>query len=368
MYPANAYGFALPTVTLAAAGFLLPFMSRRAQLVLFAAAIALLAGCAGSPATPRPDYRPVAGKDPRTLAAEYMQGRADRAPVLVGAGDIALCHDGQERYAEATARLLEALPDALVFTAGDNVYQDGTWDQFIDCYDRSWGRKGIKERTLPAPGNHDYGIFRRPHEAGAYFRYFGAAAANADTAGRGYYSLDLGDWHVVSLNSDIAMRLSRERDLPGEEQTVLALEVARQHEWLAADLAAALRKGAKCILGIWHHPRFTSARRGDNVPTAKLWDLLGAAGADVVVTGHEHIYENFAPRNGSGAPDPGGMREFVVGTGGAGGGSARTAADYHYGVLKLTLGAGSYSWEFLPVPGDSLSDKGSASCKQKRAA
>lgn len=341
-------------------------MSRRIPLVLLAAAIALLAGWAGRPSSAPPDYRPVAGKDPRTLAAEYMQRRAGQAPVLVGAGDIALCQDGQGKYAEATAKLIETVPDALVFTAGDNAYMDGTWGEFIDCYEKSWGRKGIKERTLPAPGNHDYGNSRRPHEAGAYFRYFGAAAATTGTEGRGYYSLDLGDWHIVSLNSDIAMRFSRERELSGEDQALLAREVARQHEWLQADLAAALHKGAKCILGIWHHPRFTSARRGDNAPTAKLWDLLSTAGADVVVTGHEHSYETFAQRNGSGAPDPGGMREFVVGTGGAGGGSARTAADFHYGVLKLTLGAGRYSWEFLPVPGDSLTDKGTASCNSKR--
>jgi hypothetical protein len=335
------------------------------SLVLGALAVVLFFGCASRSHSAPPDYQPVAGKEPRTLAAEYMQRRAGRAPVLVGAGDIALCQDPvQASYAEATAKLLETVPDALVFTAGDNTYMDGTWAEFTDCYDRSWGRKGIKERTLPAPGNHDYGNSRRPHEAGAYFRYFGAAAANRDTAGRGYYSLDLGDWHIVSLNSDIAMRFSRERGLSDWE---LALDVARQHAWLEADLAAALRRGTKCILGIWHHPRFTSAPRGDNTPTAKLWDLLSSAGADVVVTGHEHLYETFPPRNASGAPDPGGMREFVAGTGGAGGGSGRTAAGYHYGVLKLTLGAGAYAWEFLPLPGDSLSDKGSASCNRKRA-
>jgi hypothetical protein len=342
-------------------------MSRRIPPILLVAAIALLSGCPGGPSSAAPDYRPVAGKDPRSLAAEYMQRRAGRAPVLVGAGDIALCQEGQGKYAEATARLLETVPDALVFTAGDNAYMDGTWGEFIDCYDRSWGRKGIKERTLPAPGNHDYGNSRRPHEAGEYFRYFGAAAANAGTEGRGYYSLDLGDWHIVSLNSDIAMRLSRDLELSGEDRVLLAGEAVRQHQWLEADLAAALHKGTKCILGVWHHPRFTSARRGDNAPTAKLWELLSAAGADLVVTGHEHSYETFPPRNASGAPDPGGMREFVVGTGGAGGGSARTAANFHYGVLKLTLGAGGYAWEFLPVAGDSLTDKGSGSCNKKRA-
>jgi len=343
-------------------------MSRRIRFVLLAAATALSAGCALAPSSTPTEYRPVSGADPRSMAADYMRQRAGRPPVLVGAGDIALCQDpGQAMYAGATAKLLEAVPDALVFTTGDNAYMDGTWSEFTGCYDQSWGRKGIRERTLPAPGNHDYGNSRRPHGADDYFSYFGAAAANAGTEGRGYYSLDLGDWHIVSLNSDIAMRLSWARDPYTADQPQLAAEVARQHDWLEADLAAALRRGAKCILGIWHHPRFTSARRGDNTPTAMLWEPLSAAGADLVLSGHEHIYETFAPRNANGAPDPGGVREFVVGTGGAGGGSARTAADFHYGVLKLTLGAGAYSWEFLPVPGDSLRDKGSASCNRKRA-
>jgi hypothetical protein len=329
---------------------------------------ALLLVC-GSAFPAGPDYVPVAGKDPRTLAAEYMQRRAGRAPVLVGAGDIALCVDaGQAKYADATAKLLESVPDALVFTAGDNVYLDGTWSEFIECYDKSWGRKGIKQRTLPSPGNHDYGNSRTPHEASAYFRYFGASAANAGTEGSGYYSLDLGNWHVVSLNSDIVQRASREGELPPRESAALAGEVARQYEWLQADLEAALKRGATCILGIWHHPRFTSARRGDNAAVGKLWDALGAAGADVVLTGHEHMYEVFEPRGRGGVPDPAGMREFVVGTGGAGGGSARTAAQFHYGVLKLTLGAGEYAWEFLPVEGDSLRDKGIGKCNRKRGA
>ena len=159
-------------------------MARRLPLVLLATAVALLAGCAGRPALAPADYRPVAGHDPRALAAAYLQRRDGRAPVLAGAGDIALCQDpGQAEYAEATARLLEALPDALVFAAGDNVYQDGTWAEFIDCYDKTWG--------------------------------------------------------------------------------------------------------SKCILGIWHHPRFTSARRGDNAPTAALWDRLSAADADLVVSGRQ---------------------------------------------------------------------------------
>ena len=343
-------------------------MPPRIMPLLLAAALALLGGCAAGPAPRQPQVSSAAAQDPTDLAAAYLKRRAGKPLVLAGAGDIALCRDGQERYAEATAQLLEALPEALVFTAGDNVYQDGTWNEFIDCYDKSWGRNGIKERTLPAPGNHDYGNRRIPHEAGAYFRYFGAAAANPGTGGKGYYSLDLGDWHIVSLNSDIEMRLSRDRSLDAASRAALAGAVAGQRAWLRADLAAALGKGARCILGIWHHPRFTSARRGDNAETGTLWEALSAAGADVLITGHEHIYENFPPRNAGGTPDPGGMREFVVGTGGAGGGSARTAANYRYGVLKLTLSAGGYAWEFLPLDGVGLRDRGSARCNSKRAA
>lgn len=328
-----------------------------------AAALLLLAGLLPAAGA---DEQTVAG--PRRMAAEYLQRRAGKPALLVGAGDIALCHDGQERYAEATAKLLETLPDALVFTAGDNAYQDGTREQFNDCYARSWGRQGIKQRTLPAPGNHDYGNRRTPHEAGAYFSYFGAAASNPGTEGKGYYSLDLGDWHIVTLNSDLELRLARDRSLDPAARAALAAAVAAQREWLRADLAAARGKTARCILGIWHHPRFTSARRGDNVETSALWEALSAAGADVVITGHEHIYENFSPRNGSGADAPDGVRQFVVGTGGAGGGSAWSTAFFHYGVLKLTLDAGGYAWEFLPVAGDGLRDAGSARCNRKPAA
>ena len=297
------------------------------------------------------------------MAAEYLQRRAGQAPVLVGAGDIALCQDAEQaKFSEATSKLLEAVPEALVFTAGDNVYLDGLWSEYVDCYDRSWGKKGIKERTLPAPGNHDYGASRRPHEAGAYFKYFGPSAANAGTEGKGYYSLDLGSWHVVSLNSDIVMRSAWDRESPLQERMLLEAEVARQQVWLQADLNAAIRRGSACILAIWHHPRFTAAARGDNMPVGTLWDALLAARADVVINGHEHIYETFAP---SGGANGRGMREFVVGTGGAGGGSGATAANFHYGVLKLTLEAGAYAWEFLPVAGDKPSDKGAASCNKK---
>jgi hypothetical protein len=335
--------------------------------VLCASALALAGAGAGFAAGP--ESRLSAGKDPQSLAADYMRSRAGRVPVLIGAGDIALCQDaGQAKYAEATAKLIEAVPEALVFTAGDNVYQDGTWDEFIGCYDKFWGRNGIKERTLPSPGNHDYGNSRRPHEASAYFRYFGAGAANPGTEGRGYYSLDLGTWHVVSLNSDIVQRASGGAGLPPQEKAALSGEVARQQAWLQADLQAARRRGAACVVAIWHHPRFTSARRGDNAAMGGLWDALSAAGADVVLTGHEHIYETFEPRGGNGVADPAGMREFVVGTGGAGGGSALTAAFYHYGVLKLTLEADAYAWEFVPVAGDSLRDRGRAPCNRKPGA
>ena len=335
---------------------------------LLFAGLAVLTVITAAEAPAQPNVASTAGKAPRSLAADYLARRAGRPLLLVGAGDIASCDHGQGEYAEATAKLLEAEPDALVFTAGDNVYQDGTWEQFTDCYARSWGRPGIKARTLPAPGNHDYGSLCKPHEASAYFRYFGAAAANADTAGRGYYSLDLGAWHIVSLNSDIEMRLAREGGLSPEAKTALAAEVARQRSWLAADLAAARRRDAKCILGIWHHPRYTNALRGDDDTMAGLWELMSAAGADLVITGHEHIYENFAPRNADGVADPEGMRQFVVGTGGAGGRYAFTAGAFHFGVLKLRLDHGGYAWEFLPVEGDSMRDQGSANCSRKRGA
>ena len=256
--------------------------------------------------------------------------------VLVGAGDIADCTTG-----EPTAKLLDNIA-GTVFTAGDNAYTNGTDAEFATCYDPSWGRH--KARTRPAPGNHDYGT----SGATGYYNYFGALAG---PAGLGYYSYDLGAWHVISLNSNVSMSA-------GSSQEV----------WLRADLAASTKT---CTIAYWHHPRFSSgASHGSSTMSAGAFQALYDAGADIVIVGHDHEYERFAPQTPSAAPDPvRGIREFVVGTGGAGLYSFATPLpnsevrdNTSHGVLKLTLSDGSYMWQFIPVAGNSFTDSGSGTC------
>jgi hypothetical protein len=256
--------------------------------------------------------------------------------VLVGAGDIATGSSSVEQ----TARLLDNIP-GTVFTAGDNAYPDGTASDFATNYEPTWGRH--KARTRPSPGNHDY------HTSGAagYFAYFGA---NAGPSGRGYYSYDLGEWHVISLNSNVSMSAG-----------------SAQEQWLRADLAANTKD---CILAYWHHPRFSSGTHGSSTSSQPLWQALYEAGAEIVVVGHDHNYQRFAPQTPSGQADPSrGIRQFVAGMGGAGlyqfsTPIANTEA-YNtntYGVLKLTLGPGTYAWEFVPVAGGTYRDSGTGTC------
>ena len=259
--------------------------------------------------------------------------------VLVGAGDIAVCGSSGD---EATANLLDGI-SGTVFTAGDNVYPDGAATDFSACYAPSWGRH--QARTRPAPGNHDY----HTSGAAAYYAYYGTKAGEA---GKGYYSYDLGEWHIVSLNSNVSMSVG-----------------SAQETWLRADLAAS---GKQCTLAYWHHPRFSSGTTHGNTSSAEpLWQALYAAGAEVVLAGHEHNYERFAPQTPSGAADPAtGIREFVVGTGGAGHyddqGTPQPNSEVFdgstWGVLKLTLNPGGYSWTFVPVAGSAFTDSGTGSC------
>jgi hypothetical protein len=250
--------------------------------------------------------------------------------VFVGAGDIALCD--RSGASEATARLLDGI-DGTVFTLGDNAYQSGTAQEFRDCYDPTWGRH--KNRTRPVPGNHEY----ETPGATPYFNYFGL---NAGPLGRGYYSFEVGNWHAIALNSNISVAA----DSP-------------QGAWLRADLAA---NRTRCTIAYWHHPLFSSGKHGNQPRMRDVWRLLHEAGADIVLSAHDHTYERFAPQDPDGFPDTArGIRQFVVGTGGA--------APYEFtnirptsevrmsklGVLKLTLRADDYDWSFSPVsgPGDS---------------
>jgi PKD repeat protein len=264
-------------------------------------------------------------------------------PVLVGAGDIADCSLPND---EATAALVASIP-GTVFTAGDNVYDNGTASEFSDCYDPSWGR--FKSRTRPAPGNHEYNT---PGAAG-YYSYFGNAAGDPT---KGYYSYDYGGWHVVVLNAEC-------------DQVGGCGSGSVQEQWLRADLAA---HPTSCTAAIWHEPRFSSGSdHGDDPRSQVFWEDLYYAGADLIINGHDHDYERFAPMDAASNADATyGVREFVIGTGGKELNSfakidrnsvARNARDH--GVLKLTLHESSYDWEFVAVPGGSgFTDSGTAAC------
>jgi hypothetical protein len=259
-------------------------------------------------------------------------------PVLVGAGDIASSGSGDT----ATAALIAALPDATVFTVGDNAYPDGSATAFSSYYDPTWG--AFKARTRPAPGNHDY----LTSGASAYFDYFGAQAG---PAGRGYYSFDLGGWHIVSLDSEIPMAAG-----------------SAEETWLRADLAASSQP---CTLAYWHRPLFTSgAEHTSATATRPLFQDLYDAGAEVVVNGHNHQYERFAPMTPDGILDGArGIREFVAGAGGAslyGFGTIQPNSEARnsdtYGVLALTLHSNGYDWSFIPQAGKTYTDAGSGTC------
>jgi len=261
---------------------------------------------------------------------------------LVGAGDIASCSVDTD---EATAKLLDGIT-GTVFTAGDDAYDAGTAAEFADCYGPTWGRH--KARTLPVAGNHDYDTLG----ASGYFGYFGAAAGDP---AKGYYSTDVGGWHVVVLNSNCSR-------VAGGCATGGA-----QEQWLRADLAAT---SATCTLALWHHPRYSSGTNGATTAMQPLWQDLYDAGADVVISGHDHDYERFAPQDRAGLSDPTyGLREFIVGTGGKELRSFGTVAtnseireDHSFGVLKLTLHAASYDWQFVPIAGSTFTETGSNIC------
>ena len=271
-------------------------------------------------------------------------GKPAADPVLVGAGDIASCDD--LAGAEATAKLIEKIP-GTVFAAGDLAYPAGSDEQFANCYGPTWGR--FKDRTRPAPGNHEY------HKSGAsgYARYFGAAAGDPS---KGYYSYELGAWHIVVLNSECA-------EAGGCDAA------SAQGKWLRKDLT---QHPALCTLAYFHKPLFSSGGKHGSDPAMKpLWDALYDAGADVVLNGHDHNYERFALQDPDGHADPAhGIREFVVGTGGKNSHRAMGAAvansevrnDDTFGVLKLTLHEKGYDWEFVPEAGKTFRDSGSGSC------
>lgn len=263
------------------------------------------------------------------------------APVLIAAGDIAYCGDSND---EATASLVDSMP-GTVLTLGDNAYDYGTARQFSECYSPSWGR--FRNRTRPVPGNHDY----LTAGAAGYFGYFEARAGDAD---KGYYSFNHAGWHIIALNSNCG-------DVGG------CGEGSAQLNWLKRDLAAS---AAPCTLAYLHHPRYNSGSHGNQDFVQPLWETLYDGGADVVLAGHDHNYQRFVPLDADGNSSPGGMRSFVVGTGGrslypfsTNPPTVAVRSNSGYGVLKLNLHPDSYDWRFIPVAAEGFTDAGTGYCR-----
>ena len=263
---------------------------------------------------------------------------------VVAAGDIAKCSTEGD---EATAELLEGV-DGTVLALGDEAYPRGSAANFEECYEPSWGR--FKGRTKPVPGNHEYYTER----ARDYFEYFGRAAGDPEG---GYYSYNVGSWHMVALNSNC----DEVRCGPGSSQT----------RWLKEDLAA--NEEARCTLAYMHHPLFSSGERHGSTGggVEGLWEALYEADTDVILSAHEHNYERFAPQDPEGRADPErGIRQFVVGTGGAAENypigepmeNSEVYNDQTDGVLRLKLEENGYEWDFVPVEGESFTDSGNARC------
>jgi hypothetical protein len=297
-----------------------------ARLTAAAALVLASVQCGGTP-------DPGTGPTPPTPPTPPINSNE---PVLVGAGDIAMCPLGAQ---SATALLLDQI-GGTVFTTGDNVYDGPTLARYTECYGPTWGRH--LGRTRPSPGNHDYD----PPGPAAYFAYFGEAAGDA---GLGYYSYDIATWHIIALNSQVPMS-----------------PPSSQYLWLQADLAS---HPARCTVAYFHHPLFSSSQNGPTAAVRDLWRLLYDNGVDVVLNGNDHVYERFAPQDANGKADAArGIRQFTVGTGGAtlyGFGTpapnSETRASVH-GVLKLYLQASGYAWEFIPVAGQSYRDGGTGTC------
>ncbi|HEX2089782.1 MAG TPA: DNRLRE domain-containing protein [Actinomycetota bacterium] len=272
-------------------------------------------------------------------------------PVVAAAGDIA-CSPGSSSFnggngtatncrQKYTSNSLANARFSAVLPLGDIQYEAGEYNNFLNSYHPSWGR--VKSITRPAVGNHEY----RTSGAAGYFQYFGAAAGDPS---KGYYSFNLGSWHLIALNSSIARDAS-----------------SAQVRWLANDLAANTKP---CVLAYWHHPRWSSgSNHGSDASVAPFWNTLHAARADVVLVGHDHLYERFALQNTTGGADPNGIRQFTVGTGGKSlypFGTIRANSEARnnttYGVLMLKLQPSSYSWRFIPEAGKTYTDSGSTTC------
>jgi hypothetical protein len=270
-------------------------------------------------------------------------------PVIAAAGDIScapLTPTASECHQQATSDLLASAGLDGVLDLGDNQYEVGALTEYNAYYGPTWGR--VKPLTHPVPGNHDYDT---PGASG-YFSYFGSAAGDP---AKGYYSFNIGAWHVVALNSNCSSVGGCGAGSP-------------QERWLRADLAA--NASAACTLAYWHHPRFSSGTtHGSSTASSALWQALDDSGAEVVLVGHEHNYERFAPQTADGTAVTNGVREFVVGTGGKSHNpfgtpiaNSQARNSVTFGVLKLTLHPTSYAWQFVPEAGASFTDSGWTAC------
>jgi acid phosphatase type 7 len=315
------------------------------------------------------------------LASPYAPA-ANEPVVLAGAGDIARCYPGADptgfqppgadNAAEQTARLLDDMPAATVMAVGDNAYEYGSLLDYTGCYHPTWGRH--RARTRPATGNHEY---LTPGAAG-YFGYFGVRAAPPV----GFYSYDLGRWHVVVINSTPQVYLCwpPEADevppgfptlpvplTPGPAAGRACAGDIAQQLWLAADLRA--HRHSRCTIAYFHHPRFSSGKHGNQYQMQRIWDILYANRVDVVVSGHDHLYERFAPQTPDGVADVRrGIRQFTAGTGGAElydvstrQPNSEVLLNTEHGVLVLSLSDKQYRWAFVTV-NRSVKDSGSGEC------
>jgi len=303
----------------------MPVLTRRARLLALATLLALAAGIL-LVALFRPGAPPSLGQ-PATLPSPPAN-----AEVLLAVGDIGSCSGEAD---EAVATLASRLPGRIA-VLGDIAYPNGTTQNFESCFEPAWGP--MRPRMHPTPGNHEYDT----QGASPYFSWFGDSAGEP---GHGWYSFDLGAWHVVSLNSNCPVVGGCGEGSP-------------QLQWLEADLAA---HPSDCLLAFWHHPRFSSGRHGTGLQTDALWIALVRAGMDIALAGHDHSYERIAA---------GGPREFVVGTGGRSLyrfekeplASTEARHDGSYGLLWLALGEGSYQWQFVPLGMTLFSDSGTGDC------
>jgi calcineurin-like phosphoesterase family protein len=308
----------------------MPALPRRARLLALALLLAVGAGLVLSVVVRRGNAAP----SPTPRPSVVLPSPSPNADVLLGVGDIGSC-DGKAD--EAVAELAATLPGTIALL-GDTAYESGTTQEFADCFEPAWGP--MRSRLRPAAGNHDY----ETADAAGYFAWFGSAAG---TPGEGWYSYEIGSWHVVVLNSNCQLVGGCGKGSP-------------QLTWLASDLAG---HPTDCLLAYWHHPRWSSGRHGSSDATQPLWAALAAAGADVILSGHDHNYERILVD---------GVREFVVGTGGRSLyqfgrdplDTTEVRSDEGYGLLELTLGEGRYDWQFLTVDivTTSFTDSGTGEC------